>query len=60
MGYARASPGIFWRLDIPTICLRCCYIMVYVYTSNMFMVLQVVVLWSYMSYKFCAVIYYIE
>ena len=28
-------------------------------TSNMFMVLQVVVLWLYMSYKFCVDIYLI-
>ena len=28
-------------------------------TSNMFMVLQVVVLWLYMTYRFCVVIYLI-
>ena len=33
--------------------------MVYVYNSNMFMVLQVVVRWLYMSYKFCVAIYLI-
>ena len=42
--------GIFWELHVPTICLWCCYIIVYVAT-NVFMVLHVDVLWSYMGNK---------
>ena len=56
--------GIFWRLHvlyIPTICLYQQYVLTVLFfnglcTSNMFMELQVVALWLYMSYTFCIVI----
>ena len=45
--------GIFWRLcTVPTIMFT---VFSCLCTSNMFMVLQVIVLWLYTSYKFCVI-----
>ena len=49
-------PGIFWRIYVYTV--PTMFIMLFfngLCTSNMFMVLQVVILWLYMSYKFCVI-----
>ena len=56
----RASPIphiYFFGVTCTTICLQRCYNYNGLCTSNMFMVSQVVVLWSYKSYTFCVVIY---
>ena len=51
--------GIFWRLHV--LYQQYVYSVVFngLCSNNMFMVLQVVILWLYMSYKFCVVIYLI-
>ena len=55
-GPQRHPHGICLELHIvPTICWWCCYILVYM-AINMFMLLQVVVLLSYRSHKFCVAI----
>ena len=51
--------GIFWRLHVPTICLRCSNIMVYVPAIYLWCCKLFSVLWLYMSYRFCVVIYLI-
>ena len=55
-GYTRASP---WYILEVTCTNNMSTVLLYngLCTSNMFMVLQVVVLWLYMSSKFCFVIY---
>ena len=48
--------GIFWRIHVYTV--PTMFIVLFfngLCTSNMFMVLQVVILWLYMSYKFCVI-----
>ena len=49
--------GIFWRLRVLYQNMFTVLFFNGLCTSNMFMVLQVVVLWLYTSYKFCVVIY---